>query len=80
MTNGDPTPLSLLDRALANLENEVRDLQGQLGEIPVLRKEVQLLAEANKELRSAVLQAGGAILVTGVLGVLVALIVKGVLG
>lgn len=68
-----------MDRSLANLENEVRDLHTQLAEIPVLRREVQLLAESNKELRAAVIQAGLAILVTGVLGVIVALIVKGVL-
>jgi hypothetical protein len=80
LAEGDPTPLSLMDRSLASLENQVRDLEGKLDEIPVLRKEVQLLSEANRELRSAVYTAAGSLLVTGVLGVLVALIVKGVLG
>lgn len=80
MAEGDPSALSLMDRSLAGLENEVHDLREKMSEIPALRTEVKLLAEANKELRAAVLQAGGAILVTGVLGVLVALIVKGVLG
>lgn len=80
MAEGEPSALSLMDRSLAGLENEVHDLREKMSEIPALRTEVKLLAEANKELRAAVLQAGGAILVTGVLGVLVALIVKGVLG
>jgi hypothetical protein len=79
VAEGEPSALSLMDRSLAGLENEVHDLREKMSEIPALRTEVKLLAEANKELRAAVLQAGGAILVTGVLGVLVALIVKGVL-
>lgn len=76
----DPSPYTLLKERVDEQRGEIDDLREQVAEVPVLRKELAMLSREVERNTSALYQAGLAILVTGVLGVLVALLLKGVVG
>jgi hypothetical protein len=62
------------------LWERLRDAEAKADEVPVLKSEVKMLTATVDRLTNAVYQAAIGILVTGVLGVLAALILKGVIG
>jgi hypothetical protein len=76
----EPTPLSLISDRQDRLKEDIERLEGETKEIPVLRKEVGLLREAVDRNTNVIYRAAGAFLGLGVLSVVSALIVKGVIG
>jgi len=76
----EPTPYSLLKERQDEQRDEIDSLRGEVKDIPVLRKEVAMLSREVERNTSALVQGALAIVSTGVLGLLVALILKGVIG
>lgn len=76
----DPTPFSLLKERQDEQREEIDALRAEVREVPVLRKEVSMLSREVDRNTSALVQGALAIVSTGVLGLLVALILKGVIG
>lgn len=76
----EPTPLSLTVRRVDRLEDRIENVEGDVEEIPALRTEVGLLREAFNRNTNALYTAAVSLIVTGVLGVLTALLLKGVIG
>lgn len=80
----DPSPMGMLDRRQNRLEQRIEDLEGQVEEQATktagLEAQVELLREGFNRNTNAMYTVGTGFLVTGVLGVLIALILKGVIG
>ena len=74
------SPMAMLDRRQDRLEERVEELESLAEEIPVLRSETKLLREAFNRNTNALYTAAVSILSGGVLAVVAALIVKGVIG
>lgn len=76
----DPSPIMLISGRQDRLEKRIADVESEAEEIPVLRKEVELLTKAFDRNTNALYTAAVSLVVTGVLGVLSALVLKGVIG
>jgi len=76
----DLSPMSLISGRQDRLERRIGEVEGEVEEIPVLRKEVALLTKAFDRNTNALYTAAVSLVVTGVLGVLTALVLKGVIG
>jgi uncharacterized protein YutE (UPF0331/DUF86 family) len=76
----EPTALSLLEKDVERIESRLSDTERGIGKVAVLESQVEMLREAVDRLTNVVFQAAIAIVATGVLGVLAALILKGVIG
>jgi hypothetical protein len=73
-------PLRLISERQDRLEQRLAEVEEEAEEIPVLRKEVGLLRDAFDRNTSALYTAAVSLVVTGVLGVLTAVLLKGVIG
>jgi hypothetical protein len=67
------SPMGLLFERIESIEEKAE-------EVPVLKSQVEGLTKAVDRLTDVVVQAALALVVTGVLGLLTALILKGVIG
>lgn len=74
------SPMGLLLERIEGIEGDVSDVTTKANEIPVLKNQVEGLTKSVDRLTDVVFQAAIAIVATGVLGVLAALILKGVIG
>ncbi|HXS32236.1 MAG TPA: hypothetical protein VN758_00510 [Solirubrobacterales bacterium] len=75
--SADPSPLSLISGRQDRLERRLNDVEGDVEEIPVLRKEVQLLTKAVDRNTNALYSVVGTIVATATVGFLLA---RGVIG
>ena len=76
----DLSPLNLISGRQDRLERRLGEAEGSIDRIPVLETQVEMLTKAVDRLTSVVFQAAIAIVATGVLSVVAALILKGVIG
>jgi hypothetical protein len=76
----EPSPLSLIIDRQDRLEADQDETRSKVDRVPVLEAQVELLTRAVDRLTDVVFQAAIAIVATGVLGFLSALILKGVIG
>lgn len=84
---GDPTPLGLLNDSLRRLAERVEEAEKDLEQLPVLETKfealtdrVEALVKSTDRNTNALITVAGSLLVSGVCAVIVALIVKGVIG
>lgn len=73
----EPSPLSLISERQNRLEERIGGVEGDVEEIPVLRKEVAMLTKAVDRNTTALYSVVGTVVATGVIGVLLE---KGVIG
>jgi hypothetical protein len=76
----EPTVASLQEDRIRRLEGQVHELADDVARVPALEREVGFLREGFNRNTNTLYQLGVAIFGTGVLGVLTALILKGVIG
>jgi hypothetical protein len=74
---GELSPLRLISDRQDRLERRIGDVEGEAEEIPVLRREVELLTKAVDRNTNALYTVVGTVMATGIVGVLLE---KGVLG
>lgn len=73
----EPTPLRLISERQDRLDQRIGDVEGDVEEIPVLRKEVAMLTKAVDRNTNALYTVVGTIVATGVVGFLLE---RGVIG
>ncbi len=76
----EPSPLSLIIDRQDRLEADQDETRRKVDRVPVLEAEVELLTKAFDRNTNALYTAAGSLIITGVLGVLTALLLKGVIG
>ena len=76
----EPSPLSLVVERQDRLEADQDETRRKVDRVPVLEAQVELLTKAFDRNTNALYTAAGSLIITGVLGVLTALLLKGVIG
>ncbi|HET9198221.1 MAG TPA: hypothetical protein VFN92_08225 [Solirubrobacterales bacterium] len=80
MEEMDPSPMGLLDRRQDRLEGRIEELEAEVEKVAALESQLNFLREGFNRNTNTMYQAGIAILATGVIGLVTALILKGVIG
>ncbi len=76
----DLSPLGLISTRQDRLERRIKEVGEETEQIAILETKVDMLTETVNRNTSALYTAAISLIVTGVLGVVTALILKGVLG
>lgn len=76
----EPTVASLEAEARRRMQEEIDELRVKADRVPALEEAVGFLREGFNRNTNTMYQVGVAVIATGVLGVLTALILKGVIG